>query len=161
MTKCFACNIYRFQVEGRRGLKQAVVEYLEGKVDAIGFAPVERFQAYKGLIEHVENWLFGVPNPEALTAILESRLPPRRPHFSPGFPTCHTPLDQLSHKLGISPDKLSEKMEPMIKKGMIFQDGFGCAERRARNQELPALREAWRVHREAWHGREDPEGRDS
>jgi len=31
-------------------------------------------QAYKDLIEHVENWLFGVPNPEALMEILHVEL---------------------------------------------------------------------------------------
>ena len=78
-------------------------------------------QAYTDLIEHVENWLFGVPNPEALMSILEYRFTPEEAGFLSKLPHMPHSLDQLSQKLGIPSDKLSEKMQPMIKKGMIYE----------------------------------------
>jgi len=82
---------------------------------------MSRKQAYKDLIEHVENWLFGVPNPEAFMEILEYRFTPEEAAFLANLPHMPHSLDQLSQKLGISQDKLSQKMEPMIKKGMIYE----------------------------------------
>jgi len=78
-------------------------------------------QAYKDLIEHLENWLFGVPNPEELMPILELRFTPEEAAFLAKFPHMPHSLDQLSEKLGLPPDKLSKKMESMIKKGMIYE----------------------------------------
>ena len=68
-------------------------------------------QAYTDLIEHIENWLFGVPNPEELMSILEYRFTPEEAAFLSKLPHMPHSLDQLSERLRIPMDKLSEKME--------------------------------------------------
>ena len=78
-------------------------------------------QAYEDLLEHTKNWLFGVPKPEDLMSILKLRFTPEEAAFLAKLPHMPHSLDQLSQKLGIPQSKLLEKMDPMIKKGMIYE----------------------------------------
>jgi ferredoxin len=78
-------------------------------------------QPYTDLMEHLKNWLFGVPNPDEMMSILEFRFTPEEAGFLAKLPHMPHSLDQLSAKLGIPRDELSEKMDPMIKKGLIYE----------------------------------------
>ena len=78
-------------------------------------------QAYTELMEHMRNWLFGLPDSELLLPLLELRFTPEEAAFLARFPHIPHSLEQLSERLGIPPDKLSKKMEPMIRKGLIYE----------------------------------------
>jgi hypothetical protein len=72
-------------------------------------------------MKHLQNWLFGAPNPDELLSILKVRFTPDEAAFLAKLPHMPHSLDQLSEKLGVPPDKLLEQMDPMIKKGMIYE----------------------------------------
>jgi len=78
-------------------------------------------QPYSDLIEHMQNWLFGLPQSDILLPMLELRFTPEEAAFLAKFPHMPHSLEQLSEKLTISPDKLSERMQPMIEKGLIYE----------------------------------------
>jgi ferredoxin len=78
-------------------------------------------QAYTDLIEHMRNWIFGLPESDILLPLLELRFTPEEAAFLARFPHMPHTLEQLSEKLGILPDRLSEMMQPMIRKGLIYE----------------------------------------
>ncbi len=77
--------------------------------------------AYADLMDHMKNWLFGLPNPEEFMNILRLRFTPGEAAFLSRFPHMPHTLDQLSEVYGIVPNKLLDKMDPMIKKGLIYE----------------------------------------
>jgi len=78
-------------------------------------------KAYADLMEHMRNWLFGLPESDTLMPILELRFTPREAAFLAKFPHLPHTLDQLSQRLRIPPDKLLKEMQPMICKGLIYE----------------------------------------
>ncbi len=78
-------------------------------------------EAYADLIDHMRNWLFGLPESELLMPMLKLRFTPEEAAFLSRFPHLPHSLEQLSAKLGISADKLVKDMEPMIQKGLIYE----------------------------------------
>lgn len=78
-------------------------------------------QAYTDLMEHMRNWLFGLPESDILVPLLELRFTPEEAAFLAKFPHMPHTLGQLSERLGILPDRLLQQMQPMIKKGLIYE----------------------------------------
>ncbi len=78
-------------------------------------------QAYNDLTEHMRNWLFGLPESDILPLMLGLRFSPEEAAFLARFPHMPHTMEQLSEKLGIPPERLSETMQPMIRKGLIYE----------------------------------------
>jgi NAD-dependent dihydropyrimidine dehydrogenase PreA subunit len=75
----------------------------------------------KDLIEHTRDWLFDLPDSEILEPLLELRFTDDEGEFLPRFPHLPSTLEQLSARLEVPADALSEKMQPMIRKGLICE----------------------------------------
>jgi ferredoxin len=69
----------------------------------------------------MRNWLFALPESDILPLMLGLRFTPEEAAFLARFPHMPHTLEQLSEKLGIPPERLSETMQPMIRKGLIYE----------------------------------------
>ena len=78
-------------------------------------------KAYFDLIDHMRTWLFELPDSEILMPMLEVRFSPEEAAFLSKFPNMPHTLEELSRRLGLSPEALTQKMDPMIRKGMIYR----------------------------------------
>ena len=78
-------------------------------------------KAYESLIDHIRNWIFGLPESEMLMPLMKMRFTLEEAQFLSKFPHWPTTLDELSGKFGIGPDKLLQVMDSMIRKGFIYR----------------------------------------
>jgi electron transport complex protein RnfB len=74
-----------------------------------------------GFIDHVRNWIFDLPESELLEAILELRFTPEEMDFLSMFPHMPHTMEQLSERYGIPAGELAATMEPLLRKGLIYQ----------------------------------------
>ncbi|MBI5249142.1 MAG: 4Fe-4S binding protein [Desulfomonile tiedjei] len=78
-------------------------------------------KAYDDLVDHIRNWIFGLPDAEELMPLIKMRFTQEEAWFLSRFPHWPATLEQLSQGYGIAPDKLSKMMEAMIRKGFIYR----------------------------------------
>ncbi len=76
---------------------------------------------YDSLIERYKTWIYDVPAPEDFTRLLKLRCTPDEAAFLSAFPFMPHTMEQLKEKFHMSADELIAKMEPLIKKGFIFE----------------------------------------
>jgi Na+-translocating ferredoxin:NAD+ oxidoreductase subunit B len=77
--------------------------------------------SYDSLIERYKTWIYDVPAPEEFTRLLKLRCTPDEALFLSAFPFMPHTLEQLKDKLHMSADELISKMNPLIRKGFIFE----------------------------------------
>jgi electron transport complex protein RnfB len=78
-------------------------------------------EAYAGLIDHLRDWIFDLPESELLQPMLEMRFTPEEAEFLAGFPHMPTTIEQLSERYGFSTGELQGIMQPMMRKGFIYR----------------------------------------
>lgn len=76
--------------------------------------------AYKALIEHQRNWLFGLPESEHLLPLLKLRISEEDAQFLAKMPHLPQTLNQLCGKYAMEPAALCAKLEPFCRKGLIM-----------------------------------------
>ena len=78
-------------------------------------------EVYNRLINHYREWIFGMPDSEELLPLLKWRITPDEADLLSKMPfLTHTP-EQLSERLNIPVKELTEKLETLSKKGLIFR----------------------------------------
>jgi len=78
-------------------------------------------EIYAGLIEHLRDWIFDLPESKLLMPMLEMRFTPEEAEFLAGFPHMPTTIEQLSERYGLSTGELQGIMQPMMRKGFIYR----------------------------------------
>lgn len=78
-------------------------------------------EVYTGLINHIRDWIFDLPESELLLPILKMRLIPEEAEFLAAFPHMPATMEQLSERYGLSAGELQGIMQPMIRKGFIYR----------------------------------------
>jgi ferredoxin len=78
-------------------------------------------KGYENLIDHIRDFLFGLPESDLLMPIIKLRFSKEEAEFLSKFPYIPHTIEQLSDRYGISTTRLEDKMRPMIKKGMIYE----------------------------------------
>ncbi|MBI9074108.1 MAG: 4Fe-4S binding protein [Desulfatibacillum sp.] len=82
---------------------------------------MDKKNAYQGLIEHTNNWLFEMPENDLLMELLKMRFTVEEAAFLSRFPHFPHTLEELSQRLEIPADELEKIMKPMIFKGFIYK----------------------------------------
>jgi NAD-dependent dihydropyrimidine dehydrogenase PreA subunit len=78
-------------------------------------------ELYAGLIDHIRDWIFDLPESELLLPILKMRFTPEEAEFLAGFPHMPATIEQLSERYGLSTGELQGIMQPMMLKGFIYR----------------------------------------
>ena len=76
---------------------------------------------YKNLIEHLRNWIIGLPNSKYLLPLLELRFTPEEAEFLSRVPFLPHTIEELSERLNISIEELKEKLNDFACRGIIFR----------------------------------------
>ncbi len=76
-------------------------------------------KAYKQLIDHQRGWLFGLPESELLMPMIEMRFTPDEAEFCSLLPHLPHTAEQLSLKLNMSIDEVTEGLDTLAKKGIV------------------------------------------
>ena len=76
---------------------------------------------YKDLIEHLRNWILGLPESEHLMPMLKLRFKPEEAYFLSNIPFLGHSAEQLSIKLNIPVKKLIKKLDNYAKSGIVFR----------------------------------------
>ncbi|MCP4131738.1 MAG: 4Fe-4S dicluster domain-containing protein [bacterium] len=77
--------------------------------------------AYKKLIEHQRGWLFALPEWDKLMPMLKMRFTPEEAEFCSKLPHLPYTTEELSGKLGMPIDEMTERLDALAKKGMIMR----------------------------------------
>lgn len=78
-------------------------------------------EVYAGLIDHLRNWIFDLPESQLLLPMLEMRFTPEEAEFLSRFPHIPSTMEQLSGIYGIPADELMAVMQAMMRKGFIYR----------------------------------------
>jgi NAD-dependent dihydropyrimidine dehydrogenase PreA subunit len=78
-------------------------------------------QIYQGLIDHIREGFFGLPDSDLLMPLMKMRFTPEEAAFLSRFPHLPHTLEQLSEGLGIPSGELRARMASMIRKGFIYE----------------------------------------
>ena len=76
---------------------------------------------FSRLIDHMQDWIIGLPDTDEMRQPLETRLTPEEAEFLADFPFLPFTIEQLAEKYGAHIDEMIEKLDPMAKKGLIFR----------------------------------------
>ena len=76
--------------------------------------------SYTNLVNHLKDWIFGLPSDEYLMPLIELRFTPEEADLLSKIPFLLHTTEQLSEKLSIPVKKLAKKLEKLAKKGMLF-----------------------------------------
>jgi len=80
---------------------------------------------YKDLIEHLRNWILGLPESEHLMPMLKLRFKPEEANFLSKIPFLGHSAEQLSVKVNIPVKKLIKILDKYAKSGIIFRSERG------------------------------------
>ena len=105
---------------------------------------------FSRLIEHMQDWIIGLPDAEEIQELLEARFTPEEAEFLADFPFLPHTIEQLSEKLGTPVDELSARLDPMAKKGLIFRHESRNTTRYALNESMFML-----YRSPFWAGKDD------
>jgi len=75
---------------------------------------------YINLINHLKDWILGLPSSEYLMPLIELRLTPEEAELLSKIPFIAHTAEQLSKKLDIPVETLEKELEKLAKKGMLF-----------------------------------------
>ncbi len=92
--------------------------------------------SYRRLREHLKEWAIGFPDSPVMEALLETRLNPEEAELLADFPFFPHTLEQLSLHYGLSSKELSEKLDPLALKGIVFRHESKTAIRYALNDSM-------------------------
>lgn len=76
---------------------------------------------YTNLINHLKDWILGLPSSEYLIPLIELRFTPEEADLLSKIPFLLHTTEQLSEKLSIPVKKLTKKLEKLAKKGILFR----------------------------------------
>jgi len=111
-------------------------------------------ESYHKLIEHFQEWFFGMPESEELIPLLKFRITPEEAELMSKLPfLTHTP-EQLSAKLDVPVVELTEKLEALSKKGLIFRVEGSTSTRYA------MVDSSWPNRTFGWIGKDSKEARE-
>jgi formate hydrogenlyase subunit 6/NADH:ubiquinone oxidoreductase subunit I len=105
---------------------------------------------YKRFIEHMQNWVLGLPDSEELIPILELRLSPEEAEFLADMPFLPHSIEQLAELFGETVEELSAKLDPLAKRGVVFRHQSEHTVRYALNDSLFAF-----LRSPLWAGKRD------
>ena len=77
-------------------------------------------EVYERLMGRLRSWLFDLPDSESLMPLLKLRFSYEEAEFLSRFPFMPSTLDQVAERIDFPEEQLIRKMQPMIKKGLIF-----------------------------------------
>lgn len=80
---------------------------------------------YKDLIEHLRNWILGLPESEHLMPMLKLRFKPEEAQLLSNIPFLGHSAEQLSVKVNIPVKKLAKRLDKYAKSGIIFRSERG------------------------------------
>jgi len=69
---------------------------------------------YTNLINHLKDWIFGLPSSEYLMPLIELRFTPEEAQLLSKIPFLPHTTEQLSEKLSIPVKKLTKKLENFL-----------------------------------------------
>jgi Na+-translocating ferredoxin:NAD+ oxidoreductase subunit B len=78
-------------------------------------------QAYLALVDHIRNWIFGMPDAEELLPLLRLLMAEDEAGFLARFPHRPHTAEQLSELLGVPAGELLQTMDPLIRKGLVCE----------------------------------------
>ena len=78
-------------------------------------------EVYTGLIDHLRNWIFDLPESQLLLPMLEMRFTPEEAEFLSRFPHMPSTMEQLTGIYGIPDNELLAVMQDMMGKGFIYR----------------------------------------
>ena len=109
--------------------------------------------SYTKLIAHFREWIFGLPDGEEILTLLKWRITPDEAELLSKLPfLAHTPK-QLSERLDIPVEELTEKLEALSKKGLIFRVEGSSSIRYAMTDS------SWPFRTWGWVGKDDEEAK--
>jgi electron transport complex protein RnfB len=76
-------------------------------------------EAYAKLIDHLQNWIFGMPDSKVLLPMLKLRYTSEEAELLSRIPFLPHTAEELSEKLGIPVDKLTEQLDEFARKGIV------------------------------------------
>ena len=109
---------------------------------------------YEALIEHMQQWLMGLPDTPEMRELIKARMSPGEAAFLAGVPFVPHTLEQLSDILGTPRDQLQTVLDPMARKGLVFRHESKSALRYALNGSMFML-----YRSPFWSGNDDPDTR--
>lgn len=77
--------------------------------------------AYSRFINHLQNWVIGLPESEYLYPLLEARLSPEEADFLADFPFLPHAIEQLAEKFATSVEEMGVKLDPLAARGLLFR----------------------------------------
>lgn len=77
--------------------------------------------SYTNLINHLKDWILGLPNSKELLPLIELCFTPEEADLLSKIPFLLHTAEQLSEKLSIPVKKLTKRLEKLTKKGMLFR----------------------------------------
>ena len=81
---------------------------------------MDKEKAYTRFIDHMQSFLIGLPESEVLMPLLEARLTPEEADFLADLPFLPFTIEQLAEKFETPVDELSEKLDPLAGRGIVF-----------------------------------------
>jgi len=76
--------------------------------------------SYTDLVNHLKDWILGLPSSEYLIPLIELRFTPEEAELLSKIPFLLHTVEQLSKRLDIPVEKLEKNLEKLAKKGMLF-----------------------------------------
>jgi formate hydrogenlyase subunit 6/NADH:ubiquinone oxidoreductase subunit I len=73
------------------------------------------------LIEHMQNWVIGLPETAEVQQLLAARLTDEEAEFLAGFPFLPHSIEQLAEIYKMPADELTARLDPMARKGLVFR----------------------------------------
>ncbi len=110
-------------------------------------------QIYRDLVNWLNKAWWDLPESEDLFPIIKSRCTPEEAAFMTGMPFSSLSLDNLAHMKQMSTDELSETLDVLCKKGLVFSSRRGDSVRYRLNDSYFSLLRA-----PFWAGRDDDPG---
>lgn len=93
-------------------------------------------KAHMDLINHLQDWVLGLPDSKVLLPLLEMRFTPEDAEFLSKIPFLPHTAEQLSMKLGIPVDKLVQRLDALTPPGFVFRAEGKTAVRYALNDTI-------------------------
>ena len=82
---------------------------------------MDKENSYTRFIDHMRTFLIGLPESDVLMPLLEARLTPEEADFLADLPFLPYTIEQLAEKFEMPADELSEKLDPLAGRGIVFR----------------------------------------
>jgi len=112
-------------------------------------------KSYCRFIDHLHRFLIGLPDSKVLLPLLKRRLSPSEAEFLTEIPFLPHTIEQLSQKLEMLSDELSNKLDPLARRGIVFRHESKETVRYALNDSMLIF-----YRSPFWAGKDDPKNRD-